>query len=89
MTSENITSFWNECELELKKYTLQFNEQMNNVGFNVTYVIVDKNPIGLGYGLKMTYKELALQHANVLVPSMNIPAEISNNIKFLLRNIQD
>ena len=40
---------------ELTKYTLQFNEQMNNVGFNVTYVIVDKNPIGLGYGLKMTY----------------------------------
>ena len=55
---------------------------MNNVGFNVTYVIVDKNPIGLGYGLKMTYKELALQHTDVLVPSMNIPAEISNNIKF-------
>ena len=89
MTSENITSFWNECESELKKYTLQFNEQMNNVGFNVTYVIVDKNPIGLGYGLKMTYKELPLQHADVLVPSMNIPAEITNNIKFLLRNIQD
>ena len=89
MTSETITSFWNECESELTKYTLQFNEQMNKVGFNVTYVIVDKNPIGLGYGLKITYKELTLQHANVLVPSMNIPAEISNNIKYLLRNIQD
>ena len=89
MTSETITSFWNECESELTKYTLQFNEQMNKVGFNVTYVIVDKNPIGLGYGLKMTYKELTLQHADVLVPSMNIPAEISNNIKYLLRNIQD
>ena len=89
MTSETITSFWNECESELTKYTLQFNEQMNDFGFNVTYIIVDKNPIGLGYGLKMTYKELTLQHADVLVPSMNIPAEISNNIKYLLRNIQD
>ena len=84
MTSETITSFWNECESELTKYTLQFNEQMNKVGFNVTYVIVDKNPIGLGYGLKMTYKELTLQHTDVLVPSTNIPAEISNNIKYLL-----
>ena len=89
MTSETITSFWNECESELTKYTLQFNEQMNKAGFNVTYVIVDKNPMGLGYGFKMTYKELTLQHADVLVPSMNIPAEISNNIKYLLRNIQD
>ena len=62
---------------------------MNEFGFNVTYIVADKNPIGLGYGLKMTYKELTLQQADVLVPSMNIPAGIINNIKYLLRNIQD
>lgn len=50
---------------------------------------VDKNPIGLGYGLKMTNKELTLQHADVLVPSMHTAAEIINNIKVLLRRIQD
>ena len=47
--------------------------------------MVDKNPIGLGYSLKMTYKELTLQQADVLVPSMKIPAKITNNIKYLLR----
>ena len=62
---------------------------MNEFGFNVTYIVVDKNPIRLGYGLKMTYKELTLQQADVLVPSMNIPAKITNNIKYLLRNIQE
>ena len=89
MTTETSTSFWDECELDLNTYTNQFNEKMNELGFNITYIIVDKNPIGLGYGLKMKYKELTLQHANVLVQSMNIPAEITNNIKYLLRNIQD
>ena len=98
MTSETINAFWNECESDLNTYTNQFNEQMNEFGFNVTYIVVDKNPTGLGYGknpirlgysLKMTYKELTLQQADVLVPSMNIPAEITNNIKYLLRNIQE
>ena len=89
MTSETINAFWNECESDLNMYTNQFNEQMNEFGFNVTYIVVDKNPIGLGYGLKMTYKELTLQQADILVPSMNIPAKIINNIKYLLRNIQD
>ena len=37
----------------------------------------------------MSYKELTLQDTDVLVPSMNVPAEIVNNIKFLLRKIQD
>ena len=89
MTSETINAFWNECELDLNTYTNQFNEQMNEFGFNVTYIVVDKNPIGLGYGLEMMYKELTLQQAGVLVPSVNIPAEITNDIKYLLRNIQD
>ena len=81
MTSETIDAFWNECESDLNTYTNQFNEQMNEFGFKVTYTVVDKNPIGLGYSLKMTYKELTLQQADVLVPSMNIPAKITNNIK--------
>ena len=51
--------------------------------------MVDKNPIRLGYSLKMTYKELTLQQADVLMSSMNIPAKITNNIKYLLRNIQE
>ena len=89
MTTESLNSFWNECESELATYTNRFNEQMNEFGFHVTYMVVDKNPIRLGYGLKMTYKELTLQQADILVPSMNIPAEITNNIKYLLRNIQD
>ena len=89
MTSETIDAFCNECESDLNTYTNQFNEEMNEFGFKVTYTVVDKNPIRLGYGLKMTYKELTLQQADVLVPSMNIPAEITNNIKYLLRNIQE
>ena len=89
MTSETINAFWNECESDLNTYTNQFNEQMNEFGFNVTYIVVDKNPIGLGYSLKMTYKELTLQQADVRVPSMNISAKITNNIKYLLRNIQE
>ena len=68
---------------------MEFNTKMNPVGFHVEYIIVDRNPIGLGYGLKMTYKELTLQHADVLVPSMHTAAEIIYNIKFLLRRIQD
>ena len=89
MTSETIDTFWNECQSDLNTYTNQFNQQMNEFGFKVTYTVVDKNPIRLGYGLKMTYKELTLQQADVLVPLMNIPAEITKNIKYLLRNIQE
>ena len=89
MTSETIDAFWNECESDLNTYTNQFNEQMSKFGFKVTYTVVDKNPIGLGYSLKMTYKELTLQQADILMPSLNIPAEITKNIKYLLRNIQE
>ena len=89
MTSEIIDDFWNECESDLTTYTNQFNNQMGEFGFKVTFTVVDKNPIGLAYGLEMTYKELTLQQADVLLPSMNIPAEITNNIKYLLRNIQE
>ena len=89
MTSETIDAFWSECESDLTTYTNQFNNQMNEFGFKVTFTVVDKNPIRLGYGLKMTYKELTLQQADVLLPSMNIPTKITNNIKYLLRNIQE
>ena len=89
MNKENSEPFWVQCEQQLEKYTLEFNTKMNPVGFHVEHMIVDKNPIGLGYGLKMTYKELTLQHADVLVPSMHTAIEIINNIKFLLRRIQD
>ena len=84
MTSEIIDDFWNECESDLTTYTNQFNKQMGEFGFKVTFTVLDKIPIGLGYGLKMTYKELTLQQADVLLPSMNIPSEITNNIKYLL-----
>ena len=89
MTSETIDAFWNECESDLNTYTNQFKQQMNEFGFKVTYTVVDKNPIGLGYSLKMTYKELTLQQADILMPSMNILAKITKNIKYLLRNIQE
>ena len=89
MTSEIIDDFWNECESELTTYTNKFNNQMGQFGFKVTLTVLDKPPIGLGYAFEMTYKELTLQQADVLCPSMNIPAEITNNIKYLLRNIQE
>ena len=89
MTTETINDFWNECESDLTTYTKQFNNQMGKFGFKVTFTVVDKNPIRLGYSLKMTYKELTLQQADVLLPSMNIPAKITNNIKYLLTNIQE
>ena len=89
MTSEIIDDFWNECESDLTTYTNQFINQMGEFGFKVTFTVLDKIPIGLGYGLKMTYKELTLQEADVLLPSMNIPTEITNNIKYLLQNIQE
>ena len=89
MTSEVIDEFWNECESDLTTDTDKFNNQMGEFGFKVTFTVLDKNPIGLGYGLEMTYKELTLHQADVLLPSMNIPTEITNNIKYLLRNIQE
>ena len=89
MTSEKVDAFWNECESDLTTYTNQFNNQMGEFGFKVTFQVVDKNPFRLGYGLMMTYKELTLHEADVLLPSMNIPAEITKNIKYLLRNIQE
>ena len=89
MTSEIIDEFWNECESDLTTYTNKFNNQMGEFGFKVTFTVLDKNPIGLGYGLEMTYKELTLHQADILLPSMNIPTEITNNIKYLLRNIQE
>ena len=87
--TSNIETFWTTCQQELQKYTDKFNNDLGVVGFHVEYLIVDKNPIGLGYGLKMSYKEISLNHADVLVPSMHIQAEIINNIKYLLRNIQE
>ena len=89
MTTEVIDEFWNECESDLTTYTEKFNNQMGEFGFKVTFTVLDKNPIGLGYGLEMKYKELTMHQADVLLPSMNIPAEITNNIKYLLRNIQE
>ena len=89
MTSATIDEFWNECESDLTKYTNQFNNQMGEFGFKVTFTVLDKIPIGLANGLKMTYKELTLQEADVLLPSMNIPTKITNNIKYLLWNIQE
>ena len=49
MTSEIIDDFWNECESDLTTYTNQFNNQMGEFGFKVTFTVLDKIPIGLGY----------------------------------------
>ena len=65
MDGVNIEHFWANCEAELEKYTVEFNNKMGLVGFNVEYPIVDKNLIGVGYGLRMSYIELTLHHADV------------------------
>ena len=72
---DNIEQFWSDCEAKLAKYMAEFNNKMGVVGLQVEYIIVDKNLLRIGYGLKMCYKEIMLHHADILVCPMHIPAK--------------
>ena len=56
MTEQDIQDFWQTCEDELKKYTVEFNNKMGIHGFKVEYIVLDKIPVGLIYGLIMNIK---------------------------------
>ena len=88
MTEQDIQDFWQMCEDELKKYTVEFNNKMGIHGFKVEYIVLDKIPVGLIYGLIMKYQDSELHWPDCLLRSMHIPGEIITNIKTLLRNIQ-
>ena len=88
MTEQNIQDFWKTCEDELKKYTDKFNSQMGVYGFKVEYIVLDKIPVRLIYGLLMKYQGSELHWPDCLLRSMNLPEEIITNIKTLLREIQ-
>ena len=59
MTEQDIQDFWKTCEDELKKYTDEFNNKMGIHGFKVEYIVLDKIPVGLIYGLIMNIKVLS------------------------------
>ena len=88
MTEQNIQDFWKECEEQLQKYTEKFNDNMGVHGFKVDYIVLDKIPVGLIYGLIMKYKGSELHWPDCLLRSMHLPEEIITNIKTLLRDIQ-
>ena len=85
----DLENFWNTCEEQLQMYTEQINNKMGVVGFQVEHKVLDKNLIGLIYGLTMTYKDLTLHYGDILLSSMHIPDEIIKNIKELLSEIQE
>ena len=88
MTEQDIHDFWKDCEEQLQKYTEKFNDNMGVCGFKVDYIVLDKIPVGLIYGLIMKYKGSELHWPDCLLRSMHIPEEIITNIKTLLRQIQ-
>ena len=88
MTEQDIQDFWKTCEDELKKYTDEFNNKMGVHGFKVEYIVLDKIPVGLIYGLIMKYQGTELHWPDCLLHSMHLPEEIITNIKTLLREIQ-
>ena len=88
MTEQNIQDFWKTCEDELKKYMEEFNNKMGVHGFKVEYIVLDKIPVGLIYGLIMKYQGSELHWPDCLLRSMHLPEEIITNIKTLLREIQ-
>ena len=88
MTEQDIQDFSKDCEEQLQKYTEKFNESMGVYGFKVEYKILDKIPVGVVYGLIMTYQDSELHWPDCLLHSMYIPGEIITNIKALLRQIQ-
>ena len=57
MTEQDIQDFWKTCEDELKKYTEEFNNKMGIHCFKVEYIVLDKIPVGLIYGLIMKYQD--------------------------------
>ena len=87
MTEQDIQDFWKTCEDELKKYTNEFNNKIGVHGFKVEYIVLDKIPVALIYGLIMKYQG-ELHSADCLLRSMHLPEEIITNIKTLLREIQ-
>ena len=88
MTEQNIQDFWKTCEEQLKKYTDEFNNKMGVHGFKVEYIVLDKIPVALIYGLIMKYQGSELHSADCLLRSLHLPEEIITNIKTLLREIQ-
>ena len=88
MTEQDIQDFWKTCEDELKKYIEEFNNKMGVHGFKVEYIVLDKIPVGLIYGLIMKYQGSELHWPDCLLRSMHLAEEIITNIKTLLREIQ-
>ena len=86
--SGNMQHFWEKSEQYLQTCFSDFNFQMSQKGFQLEYLIVDRNPIGFGYALRMKYKEVIVQHWDYLIPSMDTKQEIVTNIKEMLRTIQ-
>ena len=86
--SGNMQHFWEQSEQYLQTFSSDFNFQISQKGFQLEYLIVDRNPIGFGYTLRMKYKEVIVQHWDYLIPSMDTKQEIVTNIKEMLRNIQ-
>ena len=66
MAEENIETFWMTCEEDLKKYTAEFNNKIGVVGFHIEYKVLEKNSVGVIYGITMNYKDLMLDHGDVL-----------------------
>ena len=86
--SGNMQHFWGKSEQYLQTFSSDFNFQMSQKGFQLEYLIVDRNPIGFGYPLRMKYKKVIVQPWDYLIPSMDTKQEIVTNIKEMLRNIQ-
>ena len=86
--SGNMQHFWEKSEQCLQTFSSDFNFQMSQKGFQLEYLIVDRNPIGFGYALRMKYKEVIVQRWDYLIPLMDTKQEIVTNIKEMLRNTQ-
>ena len=71
MTEQDIQDFWKTCEDELKKYTDEFNNKMGVHGFKVEYIVLDKIPVALIYGLIMKYQCSELHSAELSDLSFN------------------
>ena len=65
--SGNMQHFWEQSEQYLQTFSSDFNFQMSQKGFQLEYLIVDRNPIGFGYTLRMKYKEVIVQHWDYLI----------------------
>ena len=84
MSEHTIEEFWITCEEQLQEYTNDFNITMGVHRFKLEYKVLDKTPVGIIYGLTMSYYEDRLNYGDCLLHSMYIPKEIITNIKTLL-----